>query len=99
MISFYAFEYTQTRYIVKQHVSKLCGGGKKLQETKIHSEDNIIKSIRNFFKLKKENKVVKYTITKDTENLFELEEEGFRSNNYIDHKINGERNKNLSIID
>ena len=77
----------------------MCGGGKNPQETKIHSEDNIIKSIRNFFKLKKENKVVKYTITKDTENLFELEEEDFRSNNYIDHKINGERNKNLSIID
>ena len=72
---------------------------KKTQETKIHSEDNIIKNIRNFFKLKKEYKVIKDTITKDTENLVELEEEGFRSNNYINHNINGERNKNLSIID
>ena len=37
------------------------------------SEENIIKSIRNLFKLKKENESIKDRITKDITNLFEQE--------------------------
>ena len=37
-------------------------------------EENIIKSIRNLFKLKKENESIKDRITKDITNLFEQED-------------------------
>ena len=87
-------------------------------------EENIIKDIRNLFKLKKElnytaikdirtgfrlekeNKAVIGRILTDTKNLSEYEEEEnykpvrvrhFWSNNYIEYKSNGERNKTLSV--
>ena len=57
---------------------------------------NIIKDIRNVFRLEKENKDIKDRIIRDIENLFEYEEEedhyklvivnNFRSNNYIEYK-------------
>ena len=40
------------------------GGGKK------QSEENIIKSIRNIFKLKKENEAIKDRIIRDIRTLF-----------------------------
>ena len=39
-------------YSKPKHVRTVCGGGKK------QSEENIIKSIRNYFKLKKENEAI-----------------------------------------
>ena len=38
--------------------------------------ENIIKDIRNLFRLEKETKVIKNRILRDTKNLFEHEEEG-----------------------
>ena len=42
-------------------------------------EDNIIKDIRNLFKLKKENKAIKYKVIRDIKNLFEHEEDYYKS--------------------
>ena len=76
------------------------GGGKK------QSEENIIKSMRNLFKLKKENEVIKDKIIRDTRTLFEQKEEdyynpirlgNFWNNNYIEYESSGDRNKNLSV--
>ena len=56
---------------------------------------NIIKDIRNVFRLEKENKDIKDRIIRDIENLFEYQEEdyyklvivnNFRSNHYIEYK-------------
>ena len=41
----------------------------RLQEDKI-IEENIIKDIRNLFRLKKENKTIKYRILRGMRNLF-----------------------------
>ena len=46
-------------YSKPEHVKNVCGGGKK------QSEESIIKSIRNLFKLKKENEAVKDRIIRD----------------------------------
>ena len=48
---------------------------KKLSKPKIEKEwkDDIIKNIRNIFKLKKESKAIKDKIVSDIRNLFELE--------------------------
>ena len=70
------------------------GGGKE------KAEENITKSIRNLFKLKKENKAIK-----DIQKLFEQEEKyykqirvgNFWNNNYIKYESKGDRNKNLSM--
>ena len=75
------------------------GGGKE------KAEENITKSIRNLFKLKKENKAIKDRITRDTQKLFEQEEKyykqirvgNFWNNNYIKYESKGDRNKNLSM--
>ena len=50
-----------------KHVQTVYGGGKKPNELKIkkQSEDNIIKNLRNVFKLNKEIKTIKYRIIKD----------------------------------
>ena len=40
-------------------------------------EDNVIKDIRNLFKLKKENKAIKCKVIRDIRNLFEHEEEDY----------------------
>ena len=64
---------------------------------------NAIKDIRNLFRREKETKVIKDRILRDTKNLFEHEEEDNYykpvrvSNNYIEYKSNGDRNKNLSV--
>ena len=71
-------------------------------------EENIIKDIRNLFRLKKETKAIKDRILWDIKNLFEHEKEeenyyqpvrvsNFCSNNYIQYKSNGDKNKILSV--
>ena len=40
-------------------------------------EDNVIKDIRNLFKMKKENKEIKFKVIRDIRNLFEHEEEDY----------------------
>ena len=70
-------------------------------------EENIIKDIRNLFRLEKETKAIKDRILRDIKNLFEHEEEenyykpvrvsNFWSNNYIEYESNGDRNKTLSV--
>ena len=63
-------------------------------------EKNIIKNIRNLFRLEKGTKAIKDRIVRDIKNPFEYEEEdyykpvvtnNFRSNNYIESKIIGKR--------
>ena len=58
-----------------------------------------IKGIRNLFRLKKENKAIKYRILRNIGNLFEHEEgkcyepvreNNFWSNNYIEYKSKGD---------
>ena len=63
-------------------------------------EGYIIKDIRSFFKLRKENDVIKDTIIRDIRNLFEKEGDyykpvrvgNFYSNNYIECESNGDKN-------
>ena len=70
---------------------------KKTKETGKHSQDDIIKNIINLFKLKKEDEEIKETIIRNIEKSFEQQEDGFCSNNYIDHESDGNRNKTSSI--
>ena len=65
-----------------------------------------IKDIRNLFRLGKETKAIIDRILGDIKNLFEHEEENhynsirissFQSDNYIEIKSNGDRNKTLSL--
>ena len=63
--------------------------------------------MRNLFRLRKENQVIKYVIVRDVRIAFENEEEenydklvrvnNFLSNNYIEHESNSHRNKTLSV--
>ena len=67
----------------------------------------VIKDIGNHFRLEKETKVIKDKTLRDIKNLFEHEEEkdyyklvrvsNIWGNNYIESKINDDRNKTLSI--
>ena len=74
-------------------------GGKK------QSEDNIIKSISNLFKLKKEYESIKDRIITDIRTLFKQEDDyykpirvgNFWNNNYVEHESSGDRNENLSV--
>ena len=74
----------------------------KKNEIKKQLQDNVIKSVRNVFKLEKENEVIKDRIIRDNSNLFDEEEENyykpvrvgnFWSNNYIEYETNSNRNK------
>ena len=75
-------------------------GGKK------ESEENIIKSIRNLFKLKREKEAIKDRIIRYIRTLFKQKEKdyykpirvgNFWNNNYIEYECSGDRNKNLSV--
>ena len=65
----------------------------------------MIKSIKNIFILKKENKEIKDRIIRDNRTLFEQEDDyykpkrvsNFWNNNYIEYENNGDRNKNVSL--
>ena len=79
-------------------VKTVYGGGKK------QSEENIVQSIRNIFKLKKENEAIKDRI-RDIRSLFKREGDYFKpkrvsnfwNNNYIEYESNDDINKNLSV--
>ena len=58
-------------YSKPKPVKTAYGGGKK------QLEENVIKSIRNFFKLKKENEAIKDRIIRDIRTLFEKEEKDY----------------------
>ena len=63
-------------------------------------EENIIKNIRNLFRLEKETKGIKDKILID-KNLFEeyykpIKVNNFWSNNYIEYKSNSDRYQTLS---
>ena len=88
-------------YSKPERVKTMNGGGEK------QSQENIIESIRNLFKLKKENEAIKDRIIRDIRTLFEQEEENdyykpirvgnFWNKNYIEYENSGDRNKNLSV--
>ena len=66
-----------------------------------------IKDIKNLFRLKKENKIIKDRILSDIRIFFELEEEenhykpirvsNFWSNNYVEYESKGDSNKTPSV--
>ena len=68
-----------------------------------------IRYIRNLFRLEKETKAIKDRILRDINNLFAHKEEencykpvtvrNLWSNNYIEYKSNGDRNKKLSAAE
>ena len=74
-------------------------GGKK------KSEENIIKSVRNLLKLKKEKEKIKGRIIRNIKALSKKEDDyykptrvdNFWNNNYIKHESSGDRNKKLSV--
>ena len=74
-------------------------------KTQNQSEENIIKSMRNFFKLKKEKKIIKDRTIRDINTIFEQEEDyyepvtvgNFWKKIYMEYQTNGDRNKNLSV--
>ena len=75
------------------------------EDGKKQPKENMIKSIRNLFKLKKENLTIKDRIIRDIRTLFELGDDyykplrvgNFLNNNYIEYESNGDRNKNLLV--
>ena len=75
------------------------GDGKK------QSKENIIKSIKNLFTLKKENEAIKDRIIRDITTLFKQENvyykpirvSNFSNNSYIEYESSSDRNKNLSL--
>ena len=93
-------------YTKPKRVKTTYGNGKKPNTLKIQkqsAEDNIIKNIRNFFKLKIENESMKDRIIRNIKIFFEKEDDYYKliriSNfwNYIKYESSGNRNKNLSV--
>ena len=79
-----------------------------ISKLKKEIDDNIIKDIRNIFRLKNENEAIKGRIIRDIRNSFELENEeenyqnprrngNFYSSNYLEQESTGDRNNTLSI--
>ena len=64
-------------------------------------EENIIKSVRNLLKLKKENEAIKDRIIRDIMTLFKQEDDYYKSirvsnfwnNNHIKYESSGDRNQ------
>ena len=67
MILFKTTGYSQPKLV---KTAKTVYGGRKKK-----SEEDVIKSIRNLFKLKKENEEIEHRITTDIRTLFEQEKE------------------------
>ena len=86
-------------YSKPERVKTVYRGGKK------QSEESIIKSIRNIFKLKKENEAIKDRIIRGIRTFFKQEDGyykpirvgNFWNNSYIEYESSGYRNKNLSV--
>ena len=82
-----------------ERLKTVYGGGKK------QTGENIVKSIRNLFKIKKDYEEIKDSIIKHIRTLFEQEEKyykpirvgNFWNNNYIEYESSGDRNKNPSV--
>ena len=75
---------------------------KKIKERDKNREENIIKNIKNLFKLKNKNEAIKDRVIRDIKNLFEHEEEpvkvgNFWGNNLIEYESNSARSKTLPI--
>ena len=80
---------------------------RNLFRLKKEQNDTAIKDIRNLFRLTKKVKGMKDIVLKNIENLFEYEKQkenykpvtlnNFWSNNYIEYKSNGNKNKILSV--
>ena len=105
IMSFFKIKTTKD-YSKPTRVENVHECGKKPTKLKLQKqfEDNIIKNIRNIFRLKKENTAVKDRIIRDIKNLLEQQEEkyykpvrvdNFHSSNYIEYKSNGHKNKTL----
>ena len=85
-------------YSKPKRAKAVYGGGKK------QSEENI-NSIRDIFKLKKENEAIKDRIIRYIKTLFKQEDDyynpirvcNFRNNIYIEFENSGNRNKSLSV--
>ena len=71
-------------------------------------EEKITEDIRNIFRLKKEIKEFKDIVLRNFRNLFEYKKDeknyykpvrgnNFRSNNYIEYKSKGDKNKIISV--
>ena len=67
------------------------GGGKK------QSEQNIIKNIRNLFKLKKENEAIRDLDQEEKDHYEPRRVWTFWNKNYVRYKSSDDRNKNLSV--
>ena len=82
-------------YSKPKHVKIVYGRGKKPNQLKMLKQsaiDNVIKNLRNHFKLRKENEPIKERIIRDIKTLFEQQEDdyykpiravNFWNNNYI----------------
>ena len=83
------------------------GRGKKQSKPKTQkqSEENIIRSTINIFRIKKENEEIKDKIISDIGTLFEQGDDyykpvivgNFWNNNYIEYESSDDRNKSLSV--
>ena len=88
-------------YSKPEHVKTVYVSGKK------QSEENMIKSIGNLYKIKKENDVIKDIIIRDIWALSEKQEErdyykliiagDFWNENYMEYESSGDGNKNLLV--
>ena len=80
---------------------------KSLQTRNKAIEDRILSDIRNFFGLEKLHKAIKDSLLREIRNIFDNGKEenyykavrvsNFWSNNYIEFKSNGDRNKTLTV--
>ena len=96
-------------YSEPKHVKIVYGRWKKPNQLKMLKQsagDNVIKNLRNHFKLKKENEPIKERIIRDIKTPFEQQEDdyykpiiavNFWNNNYIEYKSKHDRNKKPSI--
>ena len=68
-------------------------------------DNSATKDIRNLFRLRKENETIKHKIIRDFKIFFEEKNDYYQqikvgnlwNNNYIEHEIDTDKNKNLSV--
>ena len=92
------FHYYFFNYFFSYHI---------MMENPRSREEKIIKVIRNIFRLKKQVKGIKYIVLRNIMNLSKHEEgenyykpvrlNNFWSNNYIEYKSNGDKNRIISV--
>ena len=92
------FHYYFFNYFFSHHI---------MMENPRSREEKIIKVIRNIFRLKKQVKGIKYIVLRNIMNLSKHEEgenyykpvrlNNFWSNNYIEYKSNGDKNRIISV--